>query len=96
MHAPEYWLPRTDTDDPVRNILAPGTEKLLHYIRAPAGENASTDLNLMVETGVVQHAHHGVDSTSFGVVRTENQSPNARLHKRTGTHRTRFNCSKQV
>ena len=50
----------------------------------------------MVETGVIQNPHGGVNSARFRIIRAENQPSNARVHQRTGAHRTRFNCSKQV
>ena len=85
-----------ETETDYTEYLAPGAEKLLQDFRAPACENAAADLNFVIETGVVQHPHNGVDSTRFGVIRAENQPPNARVHERTGAHCARFNCSKQV
>ena len=50
----------------------------------------------MIQGRMVQHLHNGVNRTSLGVVRTVNQTTNARVNHGSGTHCARFNCSKQI
>src|SRR5690348_15910368 len=74
------------------SALAPTSEKGLQHLRAPAGENASTNLNLVVQSWVVQHRHYRVNRPSFGIFSAIYQATDARVNQGSRTHRTRFNC----
>lgn len=45
---------------------------------------------------MVENGEHGVNGSGFGIVRAINQASNAGVDERSGAHRARFNCSKQV
>ena len=50
----------------------------------------------MVHARVVQDSNHRMHGARLGVVRTINEAPNPRVDERSGAHRARLNCSKQL
>jgi hypothetical protein len=50
----------------------------------------------MVRAGVVHYLHCRVDGAGFGIVRTVNQAPDARMNHGSRAHRARLNCNKQI
>jgi len=50
----------------------------------------------MVELRMIQHLHHRSNCAGLGIIRSVDQSFDARVHHRTRAHRTRFNCNKEV
>jgi hypothetical protein len=73
-----------------------GPEERLQQLGASACQHAAFDLRAVVQLRVVQDLHNGVDCTRLRIVSAVDQTLYARMYQRSGTHRARLNCSKQL
>ena len=80
----------------LNSTLASAPEKRLQQIRALAGQDALMNLKLVVQPGVVQYLHYGVNCTGLGIISAVYEAPYTRVNHGSRAHRARFNCSKQV
>jgi hypothetical protein len=82
--------------DRQRLFLPPASKEILQYLRATPRQHSSPNRHAMVQLGVVQHLHHRLDGTRFGVVRAVYQALQPGVHHGAGTHGARLNCNKQL
>jgi len=54
------------------------------------------NLKLVVQPGVVQYLHYGVNCTGLGIISAVYEAPYTRVNQGSRAHRAWFNCSKQV
>jgi hypothetical protein len=76
--------------------LTPIPKELLQQFRAPSGENATANLNSMIQLRVIHDLHHGVHRAGLRVVGAVDQALYASMHDRASAHRARLNCNKQL
>jgi hypothetical protein len=76
--------------------LSFASKKLLQHLRAPACQHAASDVDLMVQRGMVQHPQYRMHGSGLRVLCAVNQAPNARVHGCPSAHCARLNCSKQL
>src|SRR5579859_4877995 len=72
------------------------SKERLQYFCAAACEYSASNLHLVVQPRMVHNLQNGMYGTRFRIVRTIHQTFDARMHHRSGTHRARFNCNKQL
>ena len=73
------------------NCLAAFGEKRLDYGGAISGQDASGDINLVVEARVGEDFEAGVDGAAFGVVGAVNKARDASLDDGTRAHAAGLN-----
>ena len=77
-------------------LYPPVAEKALQHFRATTGEDASLDLHPVIQLRVIQDLQDRVNRACLGVVCSVDQALDPRVDQSAGTHRARFNCSKQL
>src|SRR5437660_8189855 len=75
--------------------LASASKERLQQLCTSARQHATRHFHLMIEAGMVQHLHHGMNRSRFGAVSAVDQPLEPGMHHGPGTHRTRFNCNKE-
>jgi hypothetical protein len=70
--------------------LTAGDEEGLQERSRVSGEDAGSDLDLMIQLGVGEQLEAGTESAAFGVVGGVDETGNPRLNDRTGAHGARF------
>jgi len=72
------------------------SKKLLNDLGALGGQNASFDLDLMIQFAMIQHPERRTAGAGFWVARSKHHAPQSRLHYGSGAHRTRFDCNIEI
>ena len=78
------------------SLRSPDAKELLQKLRTSAGEDAALYLDPVIQGWMVEHPHHRMHRTGFGIVSPINQPADARMHHRAHAHSARLNCNKQV
>src|SRR5580700_3066685 len=60
-------------------------ERLQHF-SAPPCKNPAANLHAVVQLGMIQHLHHRLHRARLGIVRAVHQTPDPRMHQRSGAH----------
>ncbi len=102
----ETQIPRFARDDNPRCVglmlaiddqqLATISKERLQQLCAAACQNPTSYFHLVVQLRVIQDLQRRMDRTRLRVFSAVNQAPDARMNHRSGAHRARFNCSKQL
>jgi hypothetical protein len=75
--------------------LTTASEELLQHLRAMACQDSGLNLDAVVQPGMIQNLHHGMNCSGFGIVGSVNETTYAGVNQGASAHRARFNCSKQ-
>jgi hypothetical protein len=81
---------------PVPLQLPAASKELLQEFCATACQYSAADFYFVVQLRVIQYLHYRLHGTRLGIVGAVDQALDPGVHQRTGAHRARFNCSKQV
>src|SRR3954469_22300519 len=90
---------RTSPESSAGNFIPPLpaiSKERLQQFRAAPGQNPAANLDAVIRMLMIQHLHHRLHSSSFGIFRAIHQPPDAAMSHSSGTHGARLNCNKQV
>lgn len=76
--------------------LATIFKERLQQFRGTACQYAAPNFYAMVQVRMIQHLHDRLNRSGFGIIGAINQPLDPRMYHRAGTHRTGFNCNKQI
>src|ERR1700722_3133691 len=84
------WLATND------QRLTTALKERLQQFSAATCEYTAADFHAMVQSRMIYHLHHRLHRSRFGIVSTVDEALDPGVHQRSGAHRTRFNCSKEI